>query len=285
MTILPFNQAPETGVLHTFRNRSWLPFLMVTLVMAGITAYVAIPKGDASQPILVAVPGFTTLILALMLAARLRLTMGSRNWLLKTTERGLYINLRSCLNRHLPGESHRVLFIPAGEVAAVRKTLEQRHVPYRRTRVDGVASSRDRFSCIDIHLAHGDTEALRRVLREERRMPPPHGWIARRKHHDYPVRVIEPPGVRLTWEWIRPGEDIAIRLLAGQYEAAPDREEKLPRWETLDDAGKEGFILDLWERGHETDALRLLKIHKKFGKGDARIWLREHAEEDGGAPW
>jgi len=73
MTILPIDQAPEQGVTHAFRNRSWLPFLMVTLVMAGITAYVAIPKGDAGQAVYIAVPGFTTCVLAGMLAARLRL--------------------------------------------------------------------------------------------------------------------------------------------------------------------------------------------------------------------
>jgi len=275
MTILPIDQAPEQGVTHAFRNRSWLPFLMVTLVMAGITAYVAIPKGDAGQAVYIAVPGFTTCVLAGMLAARLRRTLGPRNWFLHVTDQGLYVNLRSCLNGHLPKESHRVLFIPAEEVGAVCKTLEQRHVPYRRTRADGVASSRDRYACIDLYLTHGDTDPLRQALRDERRAEVPPGFFRRRKHHDYPVRVIDPPGVRLTWEWIRPGEDTALRVLSERYETAPDQDVKHPRWESLDAPGKDAFILDLWEQGHETDALRLLKIHHQLRDRAARAWLQE----------
>ncbi len=217
-----------------------------------------------------ALPGALALLFLALGLVRWHACRRPGNWLLRAGEKGLHINLRSYRNASLPDDAPTVLFIPREEVAAVCRTHEVRSILRRR----GYAE--EFVIYIDFYLQEGARlEPVREALRAERRRMPARG----RKHHDYPVRVIDPPGIRLVWEHVRPGENQALQLLAAHYPLAPDQKRRTPRWDKLDDAGKEAHIAELWENGHVDQAVRLVRVHRKCSLRDAETYLRAHVEE------
>jgi len=262
MKLIPPDEIPKQGIRRIYRNYSWLGLLGVTAIMGAITAYVAIPKGTPTNPVLIVLPGLATLLFLVLTLLKLRVALRSSNWLLCEAEQGLYVNLRSYMNYHLPPEDKTVLFIPKEAVAAIGKTEEVRR-------------SQDRFPHIDIYLQDAPPPEVREALYTERRREGATGFLGRGKHHDYPVRVIDPPAIRLVWDWIRPKEQRALDLLGETYPIAPDRTTQQPDWNTMNDEQKEAAIAELWETGHVDDAVRLYRQMHSMSERNARKQLRE----------
>ena len=119
---------------------------------------------------------------------------------------------------------------------------------------------------------------MREALRAERRTTRGAGRWFSAKHYDYPVRVIEPAGLRIAWNWISPGEEKALDQLGERYPVGPVHTERCD-WESLDAAQREALIAALWEQGHTREALRAARMHLRVDRRAARAYLREHVEE------
>ena len=259
MRVLPIEHLSEGGIRNTFKDRSWLPLAIVSVAMAACAGYVILVNGASIKAIPAIFPGGLALLMLVLAAARLRLCRKPGNWLLKVAEDSLYVNLRSYRNAHLPHAGHKILHIPKDEVAAMRQAHETHRFPKR-----WAGWAHREFCYIDIVLKDIDTNPLAQALHEERRL------AARRKTHSYPVRLLDPPCVRLVWDWIRPGEEDAAKTLAETYPTAPEERTTQARWESLDDAEKEARMADLWETGYLAEAIRLAQKHYVIGPSAAR---------------
>jgi len=258
-----------------YRDKSWWGLVGVIVIMVVMSVYVALPKTGPAAPALVVIPGALTLLFGSLLLMKMRVHLRKSNWLLREDEKGLWVNLRSVYNAHLPEEHETVLFIPAEEVAAICKTKEVRDLPSYR------GGYRDVFSYIDIYLTHDQTGPVAEILHLERRVAPSRpSRLGRAKHHDYRVRVVDPPGIRLVWEWIKPGEEKALELLGKRFTIAPNQHKKNPAWENLNDDEKEAVIAELWEIGHMQQALGLVRHHRQCSARRARIYLEEKMGAD-----
>ena len=273
MKLLPYEQAHFPDACQTYRNQSWRGLAGAAVVIGAVAMVVSLPKSEESATNLAWMPGLFALALGVLCLERLRVCRKPTGWLLKSTDEGLFINLRSFHNYHLPRESHRVLFVPADEVAAVCKTHEIQLVPGRRR------PHRDQYSFVDIFLKEGISMApLVQALREERRAEAPAGGRWRRaKRDEYPVRVLDPPGVRLVWDWIKPGEGRALDLLGERYPIAPDQRTTARRWEHLNAEEQEALVLQYWEWGQVEDAVSLGRMLWGVGAYRARKRLQELA--------
>ena len=266
MTLCHPSQIPEASVETTFRNGSWTGLLFAGLIMGALALFVALVNPGSGDALLALVPGGAAALLLGLALMGFRLCRKPTNWLLKVTAKGLYVNLRSYRNHHLPPDSALALHIPAEEVAAICRTGERRHYPRRRR-------AQHDYLYLDIFLCETDLSELRQALRKERRIESPPGLKRRPKHLDFPVRVLEPLGVRLVWEWIRPGENQAMDLLRPHFPVAPDRKERYPDWEELDEEAKEAMIADLWETGYVAMAVELAARQRGIDRREARRML------------
>lgn len=273
MRLVSHDTVPTEGLRYTFKSHSWRSLALAAIVIGAIAGYTAIPKGEPINPVLVALPLLTATIILLLMLFRLRLCRRPQNWLLRVTDEGLYINLRSYLYAHLPPESHQAVFLPRDEVAAVCKTHETRKLPYRH------GYTRDRFSYVDFYVARGvDLAPLREALRVERRLARNAGFLHRSRHHDYPVRVLDPPGIRLVWDWIKPDENRALEMLDEIFHRAPDQVIEPTEWDALSDAEKDALIAHLWEIGDVDDAIRLVRMRQGVSDRVARAYVKEHID-------
>jgi len=254
---------------RVYRDMSWWGLAGVMAIMVAMAVIVAIPRTDSGAPLLIIVPGALALLFGTLLLLKLRVYLRKSSWLLREVEKGLWINLRSPYNAHLPEDHETVLFIPADEIAAICKTKEVRDIPSYR------GGYRDVYSYIDIYLTHENTDAVAEVLHQERRVAPARGKRGGKKHHDYRVRVIDPPGIRLVWEWIKPGEEQALAALGERYAIAPNRNTKNTPWENLNEAEKEALIAELWEFGHIQQAIGLVRHHLQCSARRAQAYLHE----------
>jgi len=256
-----------------FRNQSWLALFWSAVVIGGIALFLAIPRDEPTNPALITLPALFAAFLGALAFRRFLICRGKHGWLLCQAPHGLYVNLRSYRNHHLPEQERAVLFIPSEEVGAICKTHEIRRVPDRRR------ETVDQFSYIEIFLKEaGSLDAVRAALREERLCTASPGYFRRAKCDEYPVRVIEPAGIRLVWEWIKPNENRALDLLGAQYPVAPDRKLEGRRWDSLTDEEKEAEIRYYWEIGQVEDAMRLARMHWQIGETLARKKLQELTE-------
>ena len=247
----------QGDIEHTFRNRSWGGLLGAAGVMGFLTLIVAI--GMESWLAALTPPGLLAAFCLLLGLMRLHACMRPENWVLQAGRAGLYINLRPFQK---PGAEPSVLFIPADEIAAVCKTHEVRVLPP----LNGPRELHDAH--IDVFVHEEDLSWLREALRPYRRQPGP------TPHTRCPVRVIDPPGVRIVWDWLHPGENEAVGLLGALYPSAPAREVRVV-WKKLTEEEKEALVEEMWFAGEAKDAERLVRYHRQISKRAARAYLRE----------
>ncbi len=274
MRILPAARLPEVDARYTYKNGSWRATAGAFGVMAGATIIVTLavlfmPQEEEPNPAVISLPGVVALFFGVLAVRSAWPAFKPSNWLAMQTDHGVYINLRSYLNAHLPDDTHQVAFIPAEEIAAVSKVYEKRLVPTRR------GDHPHHYAHIDLILQHQDTAALESALRAERREPALRG----RKHHEYPVRVPVPGVVRLTWDWIAPNEDRALNQWAEQYPLAPERSEAGVSWGDMNDEQRRAFMDIMWEQGYVEDAHRMYRMMHRAGERQARDYFRERLEE------
>jgi hypothetical protein len=246
-----------------FCSYSWIALATVAAVMFGIAIVAALMQGG--NPVVFLLPALVGCFFVALALLRWRACARPSNWLIRQSSEGIYLNLRSFLNYHLPAEDETILFIPAAEIAAVGKVYQKLVCPARH------GSTIHHSSFIVIYLTHEETGELRTRLRQERRRIP--GRALRKKTLHYPVRIAAPGELRLLWEWVRPSEDRALNLLSAQYPLAPDRKVASADFDTRSEEEQAAFIDTLWEEGYVDEAKALYKRHYNARSHEIRAYF------------
>lgn len=265
MKFLTASEAAGQPILHTFRSGDWMGSMLAALTMLGIATYAAVPKGDPTPLPIIAVPTLVGLALLALASTQWLRTRRPDNWRLRQAEGGVLINLYSHAAPAADAGQPTVLWLDRTEIAAICHTLETQHFPVRHR-------TTYRRTYIDFYLTHEDTAAIRDLLYTARRR------IPLRKSVDVPVRVLEPAGVRLAWDWIRPPEKRALKLLGQHYTIAPSLTPGMD-WDKLDDKGKEAFVRQLWEFGQVDEAYGALRQYRRLDSRSAWAWIAQHCAE------
>ena len=105
---------------RVWKNRSWRRLLGVSLIVAAVAGYVAIPKSEAINTAAAIAPAIVALLFLALALHRWRVCARNTNWLLREAEDGLYVQTRSYLNYHLPQDVETVLFFGQEEILGVR---------------------------------------------------------------------------------------------------------------------------------------------------------------------
>lgn len=263
MQFLNYDEIPADRVTQTFKSASWRGLFWVTVIMAAITAYTAIPKGHPTNPVIIAVPAAVTLLSALLMLWRLRQAWDRRNWLVKGTDEGLYINLQSDTAIPLVPDAPVVLFIPTTEITSVQRVQETRTLPQRSGKY------RNHYSYFDLALREPLSEELLMALARIRRNPALRNGAGIRRDVHAPVRIHDRHTLRLVWDWMAPRELAAAEWFEARYPAEPFKKIKEPGWDRMKEAEREAYIDTLWEWGYVQDAVHLSAMMRTISERNA----------------
>jgi hypothetical protein len=211
----------------------------------------------------------------------------STNWLLRIRPDGLWVNLRSYQNRHLP-DGATVLHLPYAEIACVHRHLETWSTPNVRhaagigtegahwTRRHPATSWKE--ESLELHLASGDTREIAQALANER------GLKADFKGTHQSVTVPSPGVVRIAWRGhdndVAPGLGRVLDELSRHLKLADPTRTDLPSWDRLSEGELDALVAQLVRSGDQIAASGLLircrgcsatEAHKLVMELDARV--------------
>lgn len=267
--LLNYADVPTAGIRQTFRNVSWKSLAMVVVVTAAITGYTAIPKGEPTSPIYIAIPGLVTLFFGVLLIQRMLQCRSPRNWLLMLADNGMYLNLQSEITTPAAAGVAEVLFIPRDAVESFTRVRELRVLPHRG------GQYKTHYAYFDIAVTEPLPEDLLLALARIRRNPVLRGGTGIRRDFHSPVRIENSHTLRLVWDWITPREDDAAKIFAAEYTLGPRRKFDGPTWSTLSPEEKDRYIDTLWEWGHVEDAVHLSTLVRSTSARTAARYLAD----------
>ena len=269
MRFLRYTDVARDGAVQTFKDATWRGIAWAMVILACVTAYTAIPKGEPTSPLIIAIPASATLLMGLLLLGRLRPTLSPRNWLVKASEEGLYLNLQSNPQAPLVAAAPEAMFIPAGTIASVNRVQELRTLPERH------GSYKNYYTYFDLELQEPVPETLLVALAQVRRNPALRRGIGIRSDFVGAIRIEGPTTIRLLWDWMTPRELEAARWFAARYPAEPFRKMEAPGWDALSGKEREDYIDTLWEYGYVEDAVHLSSMTRGTTKRVASRYLLE----------
>ncbi|HUO26256.1 MAG TPA: hypothetical protein VMU61_11345 [Candidatus Aquilonibacter sp.] len=132
------------------------------------------------------------------------------NWLVRTSDAGIYLHFRSYLNDRMAEEDPTVVFLPYGEIRSARKVRETTTTPDLNRR-----TTTQILHWVELELAVEPTP-LAAALSDESARPG-----ATEKHwygssttlyQDYPVQMETPPFLRVRWQVV-PGARVFLAAL------------------------------------------------------------------------
>jgi hypothetical protein len=257
---------PRSGVRRIFRSSTTAPFVLggVCLLAAVVWAvYAATTRDDmfAWLPVLVGVLVAFLCFLAGWSAIQ------PTNWLMKDTEHGLFISLRSYLNHHLPEDVPTILHLEPTDIRQLIPVTQKTQVPMR----DG-GMMRTTLSYLDIELNHEGTRELHEILRRERTRDQRREPGRRRLSHDYPLRLAAPNRLRIQWR-IQPSAEHAVQYLSDRYTAGEPSRVKLPPLRRMTPESREALIREFWELGERPIAVRMARLHLDASRAAAQGWI------------
>jgi hypothetical protein len=197
----------------------------------------------------------------------------STNWLLWIRPDGLWVNLRSYQNYHLP-DAATVLHLPYEEIACAHRHLETWCTPSS----GGSPYTQWKEESLELHLASGDTREVAQALANERGLP------AGFKGMNLSVTVPSPGIVRVAWRG--PGNDVVPGLrrvldeLSPHLKLADPTRTDHPRWDRLSEAELDELLAQLVRSGDRIEASGLLirrrgcsatEAHQLVEELDARV--------------
>jgi hypothetical protein len=175
----------------------------------------------------------------------------STNWLLWIRPDGLWVNLRSYQNYHLP-DAATVLHLPYEEIACAHRHLETWSTPSSR----GTVSTQWKEESLELHLASGDTQEIAQALANER------GLKAGFKGPHQSVTVPSPGVVRIAWRGngndVVPGLARVFHELSPYLKLADPTRTDRPNWHRLSEAELDALVAQLVRSGDQLEAGRLL---------------------------
>ena len=218
------------------------------------------------------------LVIAVVVLARRPILARFRtsNWLARVSGRGLYLQLRSHLNYHLPVGNRTVAFIPYTEIRSARAVRERRTLPdpESRSALNGLQQTR---WLIVLELV-ADSKTLAQALRDEVSHAAPreqhfYGWTGTKYQH-YPVTLPAPQRVEIEWR-VTPSAETFLEALRDRVtvETTEDRATNYLRLETLSRAEQETKLLELAATGQTMAAIKLARLIYAFDLVEAKEFV------------
>ncbi|MGD9636663.1 MAG: hypothetical protein AB7G28_07215 [Pirellulales bacterium] len=199
------------------------------------------------------------------------------NWLLRIAPDGLWINLRSYLNRDF-SQPATVLHLPYGEIASVAE-----HAVKRAERNSGsTATWTDRF--LEIRLKESALGPLRAEIAEERRrvVEGVHlgGLVTSRSRHNHvPVTVPADDVLRIAWrgrqDFVVPSLQRVLRELAAVCQVGNSTADDVRDVDGMTTAELDQLILDRVEAGDTIGASTLLRDERGYSLKEAKDFVDE----------
>lgn len=193
------------------------------------------------------------------------------NWLLRLGPDGLWVNLRSYQNGHLP-EAATVLHLSYEEIASARRHLETWSTP---SEPSSLAGTYWRQESLELSLAPGEAREVARALADER---------GRRAAVKGPLRAVTVPAagvVRIAWRG--PGHDVVPPLTRVLHELSrrvpvgePTRTDR-GDWSRLSEAELDELVAQLVRSGDNLEAARLLRRRRGCSATEAHRFVEEQA--------
>lgn len=201
----------------------------------------------------------------------------AENWLLRIAPDGLWINLRSYLNRDFaPGAT--VLFVPYAEIAGVGE-----HSVRREERNNGrIATWTDRY--LEIHLVEPALAELAAEIAEERRRRAEGvhlgGLVTSSSRHQHvPVTVPRDDLVRVAWrgrqDFVVPRLKSVLTALAAECKVLEPTIDEVANVDLLTTEDLDRLILECVETGDTFGAIKLLRDQRGYSLKDAQQFVDE----------
>jgi hypothetical protein len=207
----------------------------------------------------------------------------STNWLLWIRPDGLWVNLRSYLNRDLP-DAATVLHLAFEEIACAHRHLETWSIP-NSGRAVGIeigaaprAAGRYRATqwkeeSLELHLASGDTREIAQALANER------GLKAGFTGTHQAVTVPTPGVVRIAWRGhgndVVPGLGRVLDELSPYIKLADPTRTDRPSWQQLSEAELDELLAQLVRSGDQLAASELLMRRRGCSATEAHDLVEE----------
>lgn len=201
----------------------------------------------------------------------------STNWLMQIAPDGLWINLRSYLNRNF-APAATVLFVPYGEIAAVRPYTVRRS---ERSH-EGTTAWTDRY--LEVRLADSAPPEVVAEISEERRRYKPNehfgGLVtSRSRNHHVPVSMPSDKVLRLAWltrfDFIVPTLKKVLRELAVKCTIEDAKVKDVADVQQLAGEEVDRLILECVETGDRFGAMKLLRDKRGYSTTDAKNFIDE----------
>jgi hypothetical protein len=201
----------------------------------------------------------------------------STNWLMRIASDGLWINLRSYLNREF-APAPVVLFLPYAEIASVGESTVKRSERDH----DGTTVWTDRY--LDVRLVEPAPAELAAEISEERRRFVPGKHLAglvtsRRRNSHVPVSLPDEQTLRLAWrsrfDFITPSLKSVLRELAGHCTIDEAATKDLSDDNLLTGEEVDRLILQSVETGDRFGAMKLLQTKRGYSLTEAKKFVDE----------
>ncbi len=216
--------------------------------------------------------GFFSLLFIPSLLTDIPALWRESNWILVVQPDGLWVNIRSCFNSHLPA-GRTAVWIDIAEIVSLRKYVETHSTP-------GTSRGETTFEKtihLQVELAHSDTEQLREALQSEHELEQAKrkvlGFISvSSKTLDYPVTLPHSNEVRIKWRGrthVVPSIDSVLREVTLRGRAGKTVKDEVGDWQTLDDAALDELVRTLLASGDRISAAKLLVARRGLSLSEA----------------
>jgi hypothetical protein len=272
------DQVPEVivgRVCRQSRTVSILGTIALMVILAALPAYFVIlarPSMWISFPVL----SFASLMM-MWLAGRLVNAFRATNWLMQIAPDGLWINLRSYLNREF-ARADTVLFVPYTEIA----TAGEYSVKRSAKDDDGTMVWTERY--LDLRLVDPVPDDVSGEISEERRREVVHEYLggfvtSRGRNNHVPVLVPDERTLRLSWwgrsDFVVPSLKHTLRELAGKCTVGEATKKDATNLDHLTGEEVDQMIIECVETGDTFGAIKLLQQKKGFSLTDAKKFVDE----------
>jgi hypothetical protein len=186
------------------------------------------------------------------------------NWLVRMNDSGLFIQIRSYLNCHLPAQELTVAFVAFSEIRSARLVRERVSTPDNEGK-----TSTQTLRYVEFELA-GETAPLLKALQAElsERGPKEKRWYGSSStlYEDYPVRMPSPRFLQVRWQVV-PSAKVFLEALR-PYTTIADPvslTQDFAHLESLSREEQEKRLRDLAQRGETITAIYTAR--KLYGCG------------------
>lgn len=222
--------------------------------------------------------GLLGLLVASMILRSIPSLYREENWILVIEPAGIWINLRSFRNWHFP-DADTALFLPYSEIAVIRLHKMRYFVPSSESR-----SVQQSSSILEFELNHKETDALARVLREERQRRAPEqpfflGVTVRSKAKHYPVTLPDANRIHVANAYVVPSFKRVVTELAWHVEVGEATRQEFDDWRDLNDEEVDVLVRLLVESGDEMAATKLLRQRRKMSLSEAKQTISQMVSE------